>query len=456
MQRRFFLTAAAGALAAAQQPAFAAKGKTKLTGKAAAFADPSNGQLGAAITMSDSAGVLEALSPNALAGTLLEVKNAAPASSSAVILTNLPTVSTQGVPGAIGNPGSCEAQSFGYCLGTYTAARNPDGSTKWSAGDASNQPSAAWLYQWEHTVVEHDARVCPAGSGAKPYADKLVATGAPSTADVPYNPHDATKVGALCTYIKGLSVSSAPSGSSRLLVGSYKVFSNVLHGKATYLSQFKDLIRHGHAIAFSGLVPKQYCIESPPLTNDAFTAPAGFIPKSGHGQVIVGFNDAKGPNGAFLVQNSFGSSWNPGASSDHGHNGRIWYDYDAWFSGQGYALIMYSNAPMSAHGTALKASGSGPRFIVASANSYKDAKGNHAVFVTQASEPVTIVKLLVTPHTGHPVSVKLNESMRLGYQYATRPRAFPPGPCNVAYTVKTQAGSTVTYKGSVKITPQKS
>ncbi len=456
MHRRLFLTAAAGALAAAQQPALAAKATAKLSAKATVFADPTNGRLGAAITMSDSAGVLEALSPSALRGTLFEVKNAAPAASSAVVLTNLPTVSTQGVPGSIGNPGSCEAQSFGYCLGAYTAARNPDGSMKWSAADASNQPSAAWLYQWEHAVVESDNRVCPNGSGAKPYADKLVKTGAPSTASVPYNPNDATKVGQLCTYIKGLSVTTAPPGSSRLLVGSYKVYGNVLHGKATYLSQFKELIRHGHAIAFSGLVPKQYCIESPPLTNDAFTAPAGFIPKSGHGQVIVGFNDAKGPNGAFLVQNSFGPGWNPGAASDHGHNGRIWYDYDAWFQGQGYALIMYSNAPLAAHGTALKTSGSGPRFIVASANSYKDAKGNHAVFVTQASEPVTILELLVTPHTGNPVSVKLNETMRLGYQYATRPRAFPPGPCTVAYTVKTQAGSTVTYKGSVEISPQQS
>ena len=456
MHRRFFLAAAAGALAAAQQPAFAAKAKAKLTVKASVFADPSNGQLGAAITMRDSSGVLEALSPNALAGTLLEVKNAAPASSSAVVLSNLPTVSTQGVPGSLGNPGSCEAQSFGYCLGTYTAARNPDGSMKWSAADAANQPSAAWLYQWEHAVVENDARVCPAGSGAKPYADKLVATGAPSTAAVPYNPNDAPGVGKLCTYIKGLSVTTAPPGSSRFLVGSYKVYGNVLNGKASYLSQFKELIRHGHAIAFSGLVPKQYCIESPPLTNDAFTAPAGFIPKSGHGQVIVGFNDAKGPNGAFLVQNSFGPGWNPGPASDHGHNGRIWYDYDAWFKGQGYALIMYSNGPMTSHGTALKTSGSGPRFIVASANSYKDAKGEHAVFVTQASEPVTILELLVTPHTGRPVSVKLNEKMRLGYQYATRPRVFPPGPCSVAYTVKTESGSTLTYKGSVKITPQKS
>jgi hypothetical protein len=456
MHRRSFLAAAAGALVATQRPAIAAEPKAKLTAKASVFVDPSNGQLGAAISVRDSSGVLEALSPTALAGTQLEVKNAAPSSSRAVVLSNLPTVSTQGVPGSIGNPGSCEAQSFGYCLGAYTAARNPDGSIKWSAAEAANQPSAAWLYQWEHAVVENDARVCPNGSGAKPYADKLVATGAPSTAAFPYNPNDATTAGKICKYIKGLSVTTAPPGSSRFLVGSYKVYGNVLHRKAAYLSQFKELIRHGHAIAFSGLVPKQYCIEKPPLTNDAFTAPAGFIPKSGHGQVIVGFNDAKGPNGAFLVQNSFGPGWNPGVASDRGHNGRIWYDYDAWFAGQGYALIMFSNGPIAAGGTPLHTAGSGPRFVVASATPHADANGkHHLVLVTQASEAVTITGLTVTPRTGRRVTMKLNEAMRLGYQYVTRPRAFPPGPCKVAYTVKTRAGDTLAYTGSVNVTPPK-
>ena len=44
---------------------------------------------------------------------------------------------------------------------------------KWSAADAANQPSAAWLYQWEHHVTEHDGRICPKGTGAKPHLDSL-------------------------------------------------------------------------------------------------------------------------------------------------------------------------------------------------------------------------------------------------------------------------------------------
>jgi hypothetical protein len=444
MHRRSFLIGAA-ALAAVSQPAAAAKVRASL------FVDPSNGQWGAAISSRDFSGVLEGLSPSALAGTALEVADPAAASAHAVILKNLPSISTQGVPGSVGAPGSCEAQSFGYCLGAYTAARNPNGSVKWPASDAANQPSAAWLYQWEHRVVEHDSRVCPAGSGAKQYADKLVMDGAPSTAAIPYNPNDATTVAAECTYIKGLNVTTSPPGSSRLLIGSYKVYSNV---QASDLAHFKELIRHGHAIAFSGLVAKGYGVQSPPLVNGAFTAPQGFKTPSGHGQVIVGYDDSKGPHGAFLVQNSFGPGWNPGPTSDHGRNGRIWWDYNAFFGSQKYALIMFPNAPMTGSGTGLHASAAGPRFAVASATVYTDAKGkHHMVFVTQASAAVTITELHVAPHAGRQATVKLNETMRLGYQYVTRrgKKAFPPGPCKVTYTVKTQAGATVTYSGTVQV-----
>ncbi len=450
MHRRSFLVGAAGALAAAAQPAAGAKLRASL------FVDPADGRWGAEISSRDFSGVLEGLSPHALDGTVLQVANPAPATSRAVILSNLPSISTQGVPGSVGSPGSCEAQSFGYCLGAYTAARNPNGSVKWPASDAANQPSAAWLYQWEHQVLEHDARICPKGSGAKPYADKLVADGAPSTAAIPYDPNDAATVAAECTYIKGLNVMTTPPGSSRLLVGSYKVYTNV---SAANLAHFKELIRHGHAIAFSGLVAKGYGVQSPPLVNGAFTAPQGFKNPSGHGQVIVGYDDSKGPHGAFLVQNSFGPSWNPGPASDRGRNGRIWWDYDAFFGSQKYALIMFPNAPMTNGGTALHAAGAGPRFVVANATVHTDVKGrHHLVLVTQASEAVTISELHVAPHAGRQANVKLNETMRLGYQYVTRrgSKAFPPGPCKVAYTVKTRAGATVSYTGSVQVTAARS
>ena len=66
---------------------------------------------------------------------------------------------------------------------------------------------------------------------------------------------------------------------------------------------------------------------------------------------------------------------------------------------------------------------------------------------------MTITQLHVAPHAGRQATVKLNETMRLGYQYVTRrgQKAFPPGPCKVTYTVKTPAGATVTYTGTVQV-----
>jgi hypothetical protein len=449
MDRRSFLAAGSCALAAfARGPALARPPR---------FADPDAGRWGEALSARDSTGVLTALPPRALSGTALATRGAAPDGARAVVLTNLPAIATQGVPGHIGSPGSCEAQSFGYCLGAYTAARNPDGSSKWSAADPANAPSAAWLYQWEHHVTEHDGRVCPAGSGAKPYLERLVTDGAPSAAQVPYDPHDAATVPAECAYIKALDLTKTWPGEERLAIGSYKIHPHIQHGKAAYLAAFKDLIRHGHAIAFTGSVARGY--GSPVLTGGVFAAPQGFIPKSGHGQVIVGFDDAKGRSGAFLVQNSFGSGWNPGDPSDHGRNGRIWWDYDAFFASQKYAAIAFPAPPPAlgarAGAQTLQADDPGaPHFTVTDATLHSDERGHHLVLVTHASDAITLTGLQVRGPRGRLFTAALNESTRLGYQYLKRGGApFAAGTYQVRYTARTRSGKTVTYGGAVRVEP---
>ena len=447
MRRDRFLISAGAAAIAATPVLAAADAASKL--KLNLFLDPLNGKLGGEIVApAEFKGILEALDPTLLEGTALQVMNPAPSNAARVILGNLPAISQQGTPGSIGSPGSCEAQSFGYCLGSYTAARNPNGSVKWDASEPRNEASPAWLYQWSHTSTGKP-NGCPSGSGCISYANKLVTTGAPSVAEDPYNPHDATTVHGICSYIESLDVSSPGPSASRFIIGSYKGFSNIKNNKATYLSAFKSLIRQGHAIAFSGLVAKQYCVESPPLSNDAFTAPAGFIPKSGHGQCIVGFDDSKGPRGAFLVQNSFGTAWNPGAVSDHGHNGRIWWDYDAFFASQGFALIMYPNTSESLTGTKLHANVSGtPVLAVRSAHRRTDSRGRHfLVFVLQSSGPLNVSQVHATGPKGKTFNGTLNETMRFGYVYIrnTGSKPFKPGTYKFTVNATTMAKTPVTY-----------
>ena len=453
MRRRSFVTGA-GTILLAAPTALAAQTVYRAPG-VTVYADPSAGDLGVRITAHEFDGIQEAVSPSLLHGTVLEVANPQPDVSHAVTLTNLPAVSRQGVPGSVGSPGSCEAQSFGYCLGAYTAARNPNGSVKWDAADANNAPSAAWLYQWEHAIVESDKRVCPNGSGATPYANRLVRDGAPSTAQVPYNPHDATTPHTVCAYIAALDVQRGWPGQSRFLIGSYKAYTGLQNGKAKYLSLFKELIRHGHAIAFTGQVARKYCVESPPLRRGAFTAPAGFFPKSGHGQVIVGYDDSVGPHGAFLVQNSFGAGWNPGPESSPGHNGRIYWGYNAFFASQAYAIVMFSNTDQPVRGTLLSTNASqAPAFAVASAHRATDAQNRHRlVVVTHSSDAVTVKHLAVTAPDGATDAQNLNEMLRIGYQYVERAgnAPFVSGAYKVAYTVLDRTGRQIVYRGTVHI-----
>ncbi|HXW76518.1 MAG TPA: hypothetical protein VEJ20_03825 [Candidatus Eremiobacteraceae bacterium] len=450
MQRKSFILGASAALAAVSA-------QRSLGAPVPLFVDLLNGRLGADLSGTDFKGVLSPLLPDVWLGTSLEVLNPAPPTATRVVLKNLPAVSTQGVPGNVGDPGSCEAQSFGYCLGSYTAARMPNGTIKWDAGDARNEPSAGWLYRWQVVKTTPNDGPCPNGSLAVPYVQRLISTGAPSTAAFPYNPHDLTTPSAVCTYIDGFNVSTVGPDAKRFLLGSYKAFSDVQGGKNRFLDTFKSLIRHGHAIAFSGLVPYVYCVESPPLVKGAFTAPKGFIQKSGHGQVIVGFDDSIGPDGAFLVQNSFGPGWNPGPYDHIGRNGRIWYGYDAWFEGQEFALIAFSNQTGPPTGVRLTGSLNGsptgmPALYVRESRRYQQGGNAYLALVLHAEDALEILQVQVTGPKGFTSTQKLDELLRFGYAYVERKPPYAPGRYAVQITAKLHDGAGVIYQGHIDVT----
>jgi hypothetical protein len=86
-----------------------------------------------------------------------------------------------------GSPGTCEAQSFGYGLGSYTVARLPDGSAKWNPALPQNSVSPAYLFALSLSQGPNVA-TCPKGGLALEYLAQLVASGAPTRARVPYQP----------------------------------------------------------------------------------------------------------------------------------------------------------------------------------------------------------------------------------------------------------------------------
>src|SRR6476659_9550055 len=90
-----------------------------------AMADTSceaSADFGAVFVQSDIDNAVKALPPEALVGTRgVIVGNPL----KTAMLDNLPVVAQQGTASDPGSPGTCEAQSFGYGLGSYTAARDP-------------------------------------------------------------------------------------------------------------------------------------------------------------------------------------------------------------------------------------------------------------------------------------------------------------------------------------------
>jgi hypothetical protein len=377
----------------------------------------------------------------------MQVHNAAPPGASRVVLGNLPPIASQGTPTKLGAPGSCEAQSFGYCLGAYTAARLPDGSRRWSAADPQNQPSAAWLYQWAHN---RQNKQCPKGSQAVPYATELVTNGAPSTARFPYNANSETTVPAICQEIERIDTANPGPDAMRLAIGSYKSFKGVKGKKDQYLDLFKSLLADGNAIAFSGLVPKGYGKLQPELTDGVYMAPNGFTPGSGHGQVIVGYDDNKGPHGAFLVQNSFSPDWNPGPADDPGYNGRVWYGYNAWFNGQSLALTMFSNNPSPPSGERLAAGSGAPPIFVTQSKTYQQDGQGYLALILHASDAFTLSQIVVTGPHGLATTQALNETLRFGYVYVQRGPAFQAGRYQVQLTGQ-HGGNDATWNGSVQV-----
>ena len=122
-----------------------------------------------------------------------------------MLLTNTPAVSMQGTPGHPGSPGTCEAQAFGYDLGSYTASRSPDGTILWDAALPQNEVSAAYQFA---LAVEKGFASCPAGGLALEYLSRLIGFGSPSAADVPYKPD--------CAYFDNIDLATVYPNAGRL------------------------------------------------------------------------------------------------------------------------------------------------------------------------------------------------------------------------------------------------
>jgi hypothetical protein len=363
-----------------------------------------------------------------------------------VRLTNIPEASTQGTPQDPGSPGTCEAQAFGYGLGTYTAARAPDGSIKWDAAQAGNQVSAAYQFS---LAMENGFATCPDGGNATVYLSRLAGFGSPTATDVPYQPS--------CPYLRDVNLDKAYPDAPRLRIGSFATFTIDNATGSSSVGLIKAYLNNGQAVAFSGLVFDSY--NNPSVVDGVFYGPEKYVPNDGHGQMLVGYDDTVGQTGrqgALLVQNSYGPQW----PSAYGANaeGRLYWSYETFRVSQKFAAVAYPYDPSPPTGIMMTSNPStAPVAAVKRAFQWSPSgsKESFLIFTVHLADPVRITAVTVRePQPGGATAVGgYGQYISNGYTYFKRTdgREFLPGYYDLKYQVQLLDGTPATYTAIVQI-----
>jgi len=385
------------------------------------------------------------IAPQALPVEALRVPPGPISIKSSHLLTNTPAVAQQGTADSPGSPGSCEAQSFGSGLGSYTAARNPDGSIKWDAAQPGNEMSAAYQFA---LAIKDGFATCSVGK-ALPYLSRMIGYGSPTTADVPYQP--------LCSYFASIDLNKTWPDAKRLRIGSFATF-NISNPDA--LALIKGYLANDQAVAFSGAVFKSYG-KSVAVTDGVFyDVAANLIPNSGHGQLIVGYDDTlgtPGKTGALLVQNSFGTDWPPKGSGSTAPPGKLYWSYDTFTVSQKLMAVAYPFDPSPPSGTMLTASAStAPVGSIERAFQWAPSTdAAYLVLMHHFADAVRITGVTVKePAPGADIATgKYGQYISSGYTYLRRTdgKQFLAGTYQVSIAATTLEGAAVSYTASVAV-----
>ncbi len=221
--------------------------------------------------------------------------------------TNLPAkVDLRDKLPPIGNQGSygtCVAWAVGYGHRTYLYGIEK-GLNSSQLANTSNQFSPKDLF-WAVPSGEKGAQ-CN-GTNFEPAFDILVSRGIATMKTVPY-----TQLG---------DCSSTPQSDWTNEAGNYKVKNyRMIDSKDWSANNFKTHLAQGQAVSIGARLGDNFMQwqGSAVLNSETYLQPD--MQHAYHALVLIGYDDSKGANGAFLVYNSWGTSW--------GDNGFIWIDYN--------------------------------------------------------------------------------------------------------------------------------
>jgi C1A family cysteine protease len=214
-----------------------------------------------------------------------------------------------------GQYGTCVTWSVGYGMRSYLNAVS-NNLSKQQLADKSNQfsPADLWMSMSEKNVD------CE-GSNFEPAFDVLVNRGITTLQTAPYS---------------NLQCSGTPPQNWASDAAKYKIknYRMIAENEMT-VENLKSHLSQGQLISFGAQLGDNFMSWSGTgvLSSDTYLQPG--MQHAYHAIVLAGYDDNKGSNGAFLVYNSWGTSF--------GNNGCIWVDYNFFI--QKFVFIAFVATP---------------------------------------------------------------------------------------------------------------
>ena len=218
-----------------------------------------------------------------------------------------------------GKYGTCTSWATGYYTRTIVHARENDLSSA-DLRNKSNQYSPLDIYLSIPHGTQSEYSGC-GGSCIHHAFEKMITRGIAKMSDVPYENLDCSK----------------PSPAVESEYGPGKIDHYRRLDDIT-VQEFKNQLSMGRPIAIGAkLGPGFFRYNSGVLQDDDYAEWDAAGKHAGHAMCVVGYDDEKGPNGAFLIANSWGERW--------GDDGFVWVDYDFFTGGVfcKYAYIIESD-----------------------------------------------------------------------------------------------------------------
>lgn len=225
--------------------------------------------------------------------------------------------------GSQGQSPSCVAWASVYGATTYWAASKAG----IAPSDPSNQASPAFIYIKVMQLRNEPTNTCT-GSTISDYFPIITQSGGtPNLVTAPFTNGSPMGSGE-CSYLWKTYTNANPTIDSDFNV------LKTIGVKTSDRTQIKQVLSMGYPVAYGTKLYDDFTnYRGPnlpiPYVGDGIIKQHNGKP-AGHCMLIIGYDDNCGPNGAFLIQNSWTNTWGTGMTPSSNSAGFVWMDYETF------------------------------------------------------------------------------------------------------------------------------